>query len=215
MDITGITLVGEEPTPPYHRPPLSKAYLKGEVDLPSMLIRPATFYEQNRITLKLGARVAAIDRTNGALELGSDEKLPYDRLVLASGSVHRPTDLDGSEHNPRVHRLRNHADAEVLARASVEAEHAILIGGGYIGLELAAVLRSRGLSVTLLHRGARVLSRSCAPEVASFFEAMHRAEGVDLHTGIQARSLTQRGLGIQVATGEGVVFEGASYMPKS
>ena len=201
-----ITLVGEEPTPPYHRPPLSKAYIKGEVTLDSMLIRPLALYEQNKITLKLGLRVETIDRSQQQVRLSDGAHLPYDRLVLATGSVNSHPPIPGLD-LPGVFFLRTAAEAQALAAAAEKATRLVVVGGGYIGLELAASFRSLGKSVTLLHHGPRILARVTSPEVSAFFEAVHREEGVALHTSVNVVSIRRGAGGLQVVTREDSTYD--------
>jgi 3-phenylpropionate/trans-cinnamate dioxygenase ferredoxin reductase subunit len=197
-----ITMVGDEPSPPYHRPPLSKAYVKGEVTRESLLIRPAAVYEQQRIQLVLGVRAEEIDRARRHIRLGDGALLPYDRLVLATGSLNRRPPIDGLE-RPGVFFLRTAADADALREASAGAGRVVLVGGGYIGLELAASFRSRGLSVTLLEKGPRILSRVTAPELSAFFQAAHEEEGVAIHAGVTVAEIRGAAPSLRVVTRDG------------
>lgn len=201
-----ITMVGDEPGPPYHRPPLSKAYLKGEVTRESLLIRPASVYAQNNIQLALGVRAEEVDRARQLVLLGDGSTLPYDRLILATGSVNRRPPVAGLE-RPGVFFLRTAADADALREASAQAARVVLVGGGYIGLELAASFRSRGLAVTLLVKGPRVLSRVTSPEISAFFEAAHREEGVAIHTGVTVAEIRGVAPALRVVTRTGDTHE--------
>jgi len=201
-----ITMVGEEPGPPYHRPPLSKAYVKGEVTRESLLIRPASVYEQNGIHLALGVRAEEIDRAWQQVRLSDGTILPYDRLILATGSLNRRPPIAGLE-RPGVFFLRTAADADALREAAGPAARVVLVGGGYIGLELAASFRGRGLSVTLLEKGPRILSRVTSPEISAFFQSVHQEEGVAIHTGVTVVEIQGSAPALRVVTRAGDIHE--------
>ncbi|MDQ2803868.1 MAG: FAD-dependent oxidoreductase, partial [Pseudomonadota bacterium] len=174
-----ITLIGEEPVPPYQRPPLSKGWLKGEADAATVALRPASFYPANGITLRLSTLAVAIDRTARMVTLATGEVLGYDRLVLALGARPRKLVLPGIE-LPGVLELRTAADADRLQAVLGPGRRFVVIGGGYIGLEAAAAARSLGTETTVIEREERVLARvACAP-VLGFFQDYHRARGVHL-----------------------------------
>lgn len=177
-----IVLIGEEAHLPYHRPPLSKAVLAGEKSLDAVLLRPATHYSASEVELRLGDQVVAIDRPNRMLQLASGEALHYDALALCTGA--RPKLLPGAQTMAGVFCLRTAEDAVRLRAAAVEAKRAVIVGGGYIGLEVAAVLRAQGLEVTVLEAASRVLKRVASPVLAEYFEALHAAHGVRIHTGV-------------------------------
>jgi len=178
-----ITLIGEEPVPPYQRPPLSKAYLLGEMGLDRLLLRPESYYHEAGITLMLGAPVAGIDRAARQLVLG-DQTIAYDALVLATGSVPRrlPPAIGGDLGG--VHVVRGLADVDAVGPGMQPGRRALIVGGGYIGLEAAAVARKRGMDVTLIEMAPRILQRVAAPETSDYFRALHRAHGVDLREGV-------------------------------
>lgn len=173
----GIVLLGDEPLPPYQRPPLSKAYLKGEMALERLLLRPESFYRDNAIHLRLGQPVLAVDAPSRRVRLG-DEWIGYDQLVLATGAEPRriPASLGGDL--PGVHVLRNVADADSLAPELAPDRRMLVVGGGYIGLEVAAVAVRRGMDVTLIEAAQRILQRVAAPQTSDFFRDLHRANGV-------------------------------------
>lgn len=178
-----LTLIGEEPALPYQRPPLSKAYLKGELPAERLHLRPASFYAAEAIDLRTGVRVTAIDRRAREVALSDGTRLPWDRLALTTGAAPRRLpegmggDLDG------VLVLRNLADADALAARLKPQARALVVGGGYIGLEAAAALRGAGLAVTLIETAPRILARVAAPETADYFRALHLSHGVDLREG--------------------------------
>lgn len=179
-----ITLLSEEATPPYKRPPLSKAYLAGTVAESSLYVMQPAILEKQRIDFRAGAQVTAIDREARRLRLAAGETLAYDRLVLATGGRARPLPVPGAE-APNVFPLRSLRDVDAIRARCQAGKRVVIVGGGFIGLEVAAVLIKQGLQVTLLEGLDRVLARVTAPVVSQFFERMHREAGVDLRTGCQ------------------------------
>jgi 3-phenylpropionate/trans-cinnamate dioxygenase ferredoxin reductase subunit len=190
-------LIGEEPELPYQRPPLSKRFLQENIALE--LLRPDSFYATRDIQVLTGRRVDHIDRKNKTLLLG-DDSLPYDKLILAIGSRHRVPALPGLEGNPHVFFLRTAAEARRIRASIPGASRAVLIGGGYIGLEVAASLRQAGLEVNLLEMEDRVLSRVTSPEVSAWFEALHQEQGVTIHNRVRVTSLVNTENGVDVRT---------------
>ncbi|OYX14010.1 MAG: hypothetical protein B7Z09_11780, partial [Brevundimonas diminuta] len=147
--IDALTIVGDESALPYQRPPLSKAYMKGEFAEERLYFKPAAWYEDQKIEVLLGTRAVAIDRTKRSVELGHGGQLPYDALILATGSRPRPLPTPGADLNG-VHDLRTLADVERLRPKMVAGRRMVIIGAGYIGLEAAAVARQMGLEVTVI-----------------------------------------------------------------
>jgi 3-phenylpropionate/trans-cinnamate dioxygenase ferredoxin reductase subunit len=178
-----IVVIGDEPRLPYHRPPLSKAYLLGEKSADELLIRTADVYARFAIEFRLGERVESIDRKGKTVTLRGGEKLGYGKLALCTGTRVRTVTLPGST-LPGVHYLRSIADIERIRSDVRPAARAVIVGGGYIGLETAAVLNKLGMQVTVLEMAPRVLARVTAPQVSEFFERVHREEGVDIRTGM-------------------------------
>ncbi|NRB36093.1 MAG: FAD-dependent oxidoreductase, partial [Rhodobacteraceae bacterium] len=178
-----ITLIGAEPSPPYQRPPLSKAYLLGDMAVERLYLRPESFYAEQNITLRLGQKVTRIDPVARRVHLG-DEVLSYDQLALTTGSHPRylPASIGGDLAG--VHVVRDLADVDALAPAVAEPARALVVGGGYIGLEAAAVAAKRGVSVTLVEMADRILQRVAAPETSDYFRDLHRGHGVDIREGI-------------------------------
>jgi 3-phenylpropionate/trans-cinnamate dioxygenase ferredoxin reductase subunit len=174
-----ITMVGAEAVPPYERPPLSKDYLAGEKEANRLLLRPEAFWADKDVTLHLGARVAAVNPEARTVTTDAGEHLGYGDLIWAAGGSPRPLPLPGADsHN--VHMIRTIADVDAL-RADLEGGGpVVIIGGGYIGLEAAAVLVKQGHKVTLLEALPRVLARVAGETVSRFYEEEHRAHGVDL-----------------------------------
>ena len=184
-----ITLIGEEPFPPYQRPPLSKAYLLGEMERDRLYLRPESFYVEQEITLKLGTPVTAIDPAAQTLTVG-DDVLHYDDLVLTTGSTPRRLpaaiggDLDG------VMVVRGLQDVDAMAPRFAKGARVLIVGGGYIGLEAAAVATKLGLSVTLVEMADRILQRVAAPETSYYFRQVHSKHGVDIREGVGLDHLT-------------------------
>ncbi len=188
-----LTLVGAEPVPPYQRPPLSKAYLKGEMSRERLFLRPPSFYAGEGIELLTGVRAVAIERAERVLVLADGRRLPYDLLALTTGSVPRrlPAAIGGGLDG--VLAMRDLADADRLGAALAPGTRALVVGGGYIGLEAAAVLAGKGHPVTLIEAAPRILARVAAPATADYFRALHRAHGVDLREGVALERLTGAG----------------------
>lgn len=174
-----ITLIGEEPSPPYQRPPLSKAYLMGEMEEERLWLRSNAFYAEQNITLRLGAKVGGIDRTAKTLTVG-DETLSYDHLVLTTGSTPRrlPAAIGGDLAG--VYTVRTLADVDAMRAEFAPGRRVVIVGGGYIGLEAAAVARKLGLEVTVLEMAPRILQRVAAPETSDYIRALHQAHGVTI-----------------------------------
>jgi 3-phenylpropionate/trans-cinnamate dioxygenase ferredoxin reductase component len=187
-----ITLLGDEPALPYHRPPLSKAWLAGKVDEDGLLLRPRSAYDTARVELVSGARMEAIDRTNRRVVLADGTSVAYDKLALCTGGRPRPLSCAGLAPGARprnLHYLRTMADAEGIRAQLSPGARALIIGGGYVGLEVAASARGLGAEVTLLELQDRVLARVAGLEVSAFYEGVHRAAGVDLRTGAEVASV--------------------------
>jgi 3-phenylpropionate/trans-cinnamate dioxygenase ferredoxin reductase subunit len=178
-----ITLIGEEPVPPYQRPPLSKAYLLGDMALERMFLRPETFYSENNIELRMSTRVDAINASEQTILIG-DETLHYDDLVLTTGSTPNrlPASIGGALDGVFV--VRDLADVDAMAARFVEGAKVLIVGGGYIGLEVASVASKLGLQVTLMEMAERILQRVAAPETSNYFRELHSSHGVDLREGI-------------------------------
>lgn len=178
-----ILLIGEEPGLPYRRPPLSKTYLTGEVDADSLLIKPQSTYEKAQIEFRASARVTKIERDKHQIVLADGTVEMYDNLVLATGGRPRRLTLPGAEAR-NVFYLRTKADVDAI-RVEMDPQRKLLVvGGGYIGLEVAAAARKQDLKVTVLESAPRVLVRVTAPEMSEFYERVHREAGVDVRTGV-------------------------------
>ena len=183
-----IVLAGEEPIPPYQRPPLSKAWLKGEATAESLALRPAKFYPDASIDLRLETRVTSIDRTARTVMLSDGGTLAYDILILATGARARKLPLDGADLDG-VLELRSAADADRLKAALHPGAKLAVIGGGYIGLEAAASARALGAEATIIEREGRVLARVACPILSEFFQNFHRARGVTIEVDASVAAL--------------------------
>ncbi|MCF6234339.1 MAG: FAD-dependent oxidoreductase [Rhodobacteraceae bacterium] len=183
-----ITLIGAEPYLPYQRPPLSKAYLLGEMELERMFLRPLKFYIDNDIKLILGQEVGNIDVAARTFTIAGIP-LSYDQLALTTGSVPNrlPAAIGGDLAG--VHVVRGLADVDAMAPAVVQGARALIVGGGYIGLEAAAVAAKKGVQVTLVEMSERILQRVAAPETSDYFRALHLGHGVDIREGIGLQQL--------------------------
>ena len=172
-----IAMFGAEPVPPYQRPPLSKAWLKGASDLAGVLLRPATFYASNDIALNLASQAAEIDRASRSLTLGTGKRVPYDHLILALGARARVLSVPGHA-LAGVFELRTVADADRLRAALRPGLRLAVIGAGYIGLEAAASARTIGADVTVIEREARVLARVASPLLSEYMQRRHETAGL-------------------------------------
>ena len=183
-----ITLIGEEPVPPYQRPPLSKAWLKGEATAENLALRPARFYPDATINLRLATRVTAIDRAAKTVTLSDGGTLEYDTLILALGARARRLPLPGVDLDG-VLELRSVADADRLKAALQPGASLAVIGGGYIGLEAAASARALGAEAIIIERESRVLARVACPILSEFFQTFHRGQGVTIEVDAQVAAL--------------------------
>lgn len=182
-----VLVVGEEPQPPYKRPPLSKAYLAGSAALDSLYLLPRASFDKLDIECRANTRAMGIDRTGKRL-LTSEGAVAYDKLVLATGGRARLLNLPGAQrHN--VLPLRTIGDVDRIRARLGAGRRVVIIGGGFIGLEVAAVCIKLGARVTVLEGLPRVLARVTVPQVSAFFERVHREAGVDLRTGVQVSGL--------------------------
>jgi 3-phenylpropionate/trans-cinnamate dioxygenase ferredoxin reductase component len=172
-----LTLVGDEPWLPYQRPPLSKKYLAGTLERERLMIRPEAFFSQHRVNAHLGQQVSAIAPRERHVRLDDGRVLPYDALLLATGSRPRRLTVPGAALSG-VHYLRTIADTDRIRAECAAGAHLVVIGGGYIGLEVAATARELGLEVTVLEMAERVLSRVTCPEVSAFYTREHERQGV-------------------------------------
>jgi 3-phenylpropionate/trans-cinnamate dioxygenase ferredoxin reductase component len=199
-----IILFGEEPYLPYMRPPLSKTFLAGEIGKDGLIYKSAAAYEKADVELRLGVTAEEIDRRAKTIRLRGGELVGYDKLVIASGGRARLLPVPGAGLK-NIFYLRTIADVEALQPQMEASRRLVIVGAGYIGLEVAAVAVKRGLAVTVLESAPRVLARVTAPVLSSFYERVHRQAGVDIRTGVTVSGFLARGgdgaVGIVVCAG--------------
>jgi NADPH-dependent 2,4-dienoyl-CoA reductase/sulfur reductase-like enzyme len=192
-----ITLLGDEKFQPYHRPPLSKAYLKGEVAAESLHLRGAIAYEESRITVHAGHRAVEIHRKRRRVTMSDGTEIGYDRLVLAAGG--RPRTLPAADALPakpsNLHYLRTRADADALRAELRPGRTVVIVGAGYIGLEVAAAAVRNGMTVTVLEAASRVLARVTAQPISEYYASVHREAGVKILTNCLVEELETTGEG--------------------
>jgi len=198
-----LVVLGDEPYRPYERPPLSKGYLLGTDERESLFVHPARWYADHDVELRTDALVTAIDRYAHQVVLAGGERVPYGTLLLSTGSDARHLDVPGADH-PRVVTLRRIDDSDRLRALFADSGQVVVIGSGWIGLEVTAAARGAGLDVTLLERGELPLLRVLGPEVAPVYAELHRAHGVRLHTRAQVTEIVTAGdavTGVRLADG--------------
>ena len=197
-----IVLAGEEPAAPYQRPPLSKAWLKGEADLEALLLRPEAFYAEHDIDLRTGVTATAIDAAGRTVTFADGTVETYDALILATGSTARRLAIPGAD-RPDLLELRTLADAERLKATLGPGKRLAVVGGGYVGLEAAASARALGADVVVIERMDRVLARVASATLSAFFTAHHRAHGVEVLTSAEVTGFEDDG----VRLGDGRLVE--------
>ena len=200
-----ITLIGAEPRLPYQRPPLSKAYLQ-EGNAEALMLRPASFFESKQVSYLSGTRVLEIDRRAGEVRLdgaAGDRRLGYDHLILATGARNRRPPIDGIEHACDLRTLEH---AVRLREALAVPRRIAVIGGGFIGLEFAAVARKLGHEVSVIEAATRLMSRAVSSAMSLHFEGWHRARGVSLHLGRTAAGIDPDGVTLDDGTRVGADF---------
>jgi 3-phenylpropionate/trans-cinnamate dioxygenase ferredoxin reductase subunit len=200
-----IVLVGDEPYLPYQRPPLSKKFLSGELPAERLYFKPASFYEAAKVELRLDSSIVALDRQAKSLSLEDGETINYDKLVLALGSRVRKLHVDGSGLKG-VHYLRNIADVNGIRKRMESGRRMVIVGAGYIGLEVAAVAQQAGLDVTVIEMADRVMSRVVSAEISDFYQIEHTNHGVKfrLSTGVTALNGKKRVKSVTTSEGEDV-----------
>jgi 3-phenylpropionate/trans-cinnamate dioxygenase ferredoxin reductase subunit len=197
-----ITLVGDEPHLPYQRPPLSKAWLKGECGADDLLLRPPEFYDESEIEVRTSACAEAIDPEAGTVTLKGGGTLAWDRLILATGARARPLPIPGAG-LMNVLALRSAKDAEALKALLAPGKRVVVIGGGYVGLEAAASARALGAHATVVEREPRLLARVACHTLSDFFQAYHEAQGVEFILGAKVEALLGEGRVRCVSLGDG------------
>ena len=200
-----VTLIGEEPVPPYQRPPLSKKYLLGEMEVERLYLRPEIFYTDHDIDLRLGTPVSVIDRAAKSLRIGDDE-ISYDQLALTTGALPRrlPAAIGGDLTG--VYTVRTLADVDAMAVEFQPGRRVLIVGGGYIGLEAAAVAALKGLQVTIVEVADRILKRVAAPQTADVIRAAHDSHDVIVREGVGLDQLTGKGQVDGAVLGDGTAL---------
>lgn len=215
-----VAIVGEEPEPPYERPPLSKDYLSGGRDFAQLMLRPLSFWREREVALLGGLRIVAVDPAGKSVTCSDGRRIGYGTLVWAAGGAARRLTCDGGD-LAGVHTIRTRADVDQLIAELPGRRRAAIVGGGYIGLEAAATLRSLGLEVTVLEAQDRLLARVAGPAIADFFAREHRHRGVDVRFGVTVvgiEGLDGRASGVRLANGDVVpadlVIVGVGIVPE-
>ena len=198
-----IAIIGDEPELPYERPPLSKEYFAGEKEFERIQLRPAKYWDEREVTMLLGKRVVSVDPSAHTVTTDGGETIGYGKLVWATGGAPRMLPIPGGD-LPGVQGVRTKADADAMKAASETANQIVVIGGGYIGLEAAAVLSKAGKKVVLLEALDRVLARVAGVELSRFYEKEHRDHGVDLRLGVCVDAIEgdTHVTGVRLADGE-------------
>lgn len=198
-----IAIIGDEPELPYERPPLSKEYFAGEKEFERIQLRPAKYWDEREVTMLLGQRVVGVDPAAHTVTTDGGEMIGYGKLVWATGGAPRMLPIPGSD-LPGVQGVRTRADADAMKAASETARQIVVIGGGYIGLEAAAVLTKAGKKVVLLEALDRVLARVAGEDLSRFYEREHRDHGVDLRLGVCVEAIEGEGhvTGVRLSDGE-------------
>jgi 3-phenylpropionate/trans-cinnamate dioxygenase ferredoxin reductase subunit len=199
-----ITLVGEEPYIPYQRPPLSKAFLAGELARERLFIKPEEFYAEAKVATHLNTRATAIDRARKTVKLANGGELPYTTLAITTGSRVRKLPLPGAD-LPGCYYLRGIADVELLQDKLKAGNRVAIIGAGYIGLEVAAVAAKHKLKVTVLEALPRIMARAACPELSAFYEDAHRKAGVDIRCNTKLDAIEKNGNALVIKTSGGTV----------
>jgi 3-phenylpropionate/trans-cinnamate dioxygenase ferredoxin reductase subunit len=177
-----VVLIGDEPHPPYERPPLSKEYLRGERPAETALLRPEAWYEEHEVELRLGVRAERIDPVAGVVRLEDGGEVPYGRVLVATGGLNRRLSVPGSD-LAGIHYLRTIEEADRIREEARPGRRAVVVGAGFIGCEVAASLRQLGVEVEIVEIFDTALQRALGPEVGRVFEGIHRDRGVVFHFG--------------------------------
>ncbi len=196
-----ITIIGDETHVPYQRPPLSKQYLAGEQELDRVYLRPEKFYADKDVTLQLGVAATAINREAKTVALDNGQELDYDKLLICTGGRPRKLTIEGSELGG-IHYLRTIADVDAIRAEMQAGKNLIIVGGGYIGLEVASVGVEHGLNVHVLEMESRVLQRVTTPEMSHFYHNLHEGRGVNIHVDTMVTGFAGDGHVEQVICGD-------------
>lgn len=203
-----IILIGEEPSLPYQRPPLSKAYYQGVMDADKILIRAEATYEQADVETMLGRRAVSVDRSAQTIALDDGQSVDYSKLILATGTRPRKLPLKGAD-LPNINYLKTMQDVDRIKSQLAPGSRLLIVGAGYIGLEVAASAVKQGVTVTVLEAEDRVLTRVTSPVVSAFYQDTHKLEGVDIRLGARLEAFKQNGSGTyaELAGGEQIPFD--------
>jgi len=201
-----ISLIGDEPCPPYHRPPLSKAWLKGELGLEALYLKPKAFYEMQNIEFLEGCRVTGFDPSAKLVRLSDGGSRRYDELVIATGADSRRLSIPGADCS-NVFYLRSLEDAEKLSEALRASKKLAVIGGGYIGLECAATARAMGIEVTVFERAPRILERVASAPLSEFLTKYHFEKGVQFHLDASVAEILGGDCASGIRLSDGRVFD--------
>ena len=201
-----IVMIGEEAHPPYQRPPLSKEYLSGKFGLEKVFVRPEKFYEDQNIDLRTGTRVTAIDRDAKTVTTDKGDTVAYEKLMIATGSRVRILNAPGSDLEG-IHYLRTIVDVDNIRSALESAKSAVIVGGGYIGLEVAAVAKTMGVDVSVLEMEDRILQRVTTPEMSEYYDKVHTERGVKIMTNTTVSGFEGDGKVERVLCGDGSSIE--------
>jgi len=212
-----ITIIGDEPHIPYQRPPLSKQYLSGEQAIERVYLRPEKFYADKDVTLKLGVNATEIDREAKQVVLDNGENVPYDKLIIATGSRPRILNIEGSDLKG-IHYLRTIADVDAIRDEMAAGKNLVIVGGGYIGLEVASVGIEKGLNVHVLEMESRILQRVTTTQMSEYYHNLHSGRGVNIHTDTMVRGFAGSDQVEQVLCGDesfdaDLVIVGIGIMP--
>lgn len=202
----GLVLIGDEPHAPYQRPPLSKAFLKGELTLDRLMLKGGDFFDKFDIDARLSCRIEAIDPAARTISPAGGEPVGYSKLLLATGTRSRKIPVPGLELDG-VFYMRTIADVEAISTALMPSSRVAIIGGGYIGLEVASALRSFGNEVTVVEGMDRVLQRVVCPQMSSYFHKLHTRHGVAIHVEARLEALEGAGSVERVRLADGQVIE--------
>ncbi|ATG46237.1 pyridine nucleotide-disulfide oxidoreductase [Celeribacter ethanolicus] len=201
-----LTLIGAEPVPPYQRPPLSKKYMSGQMELERLFLRPESFYAEQGIDLLTGTRVSGIDPETMVITFADGTEMPVDQIALTTGAdpICLPPVMGGGE---GVYTMRSLADADAMAHEFTPGRRVLIVGGGYIGLEAAAVAALKGLEVTLVEMAPRILARVASEETADWIKTMHGSHGVDIREGCGLQGLSKSAASFSAPLSDGTALE--------
>ena len=201
-----LVLIGDEPHAPYQRPPLSKAFLKGEIGIDRLMLKGPDFYGKLNIEALLSQRAVEIDAEQQKVMMQDGRQIAYGQLLLATGTRSRRIEVPGLD-LPGVFSMRTIADVEAMTAAMKPGMKIAIIGGGYIGLEVAAALRSFNYEVTVIEGAERLLQRVVCPQMSAYFHQLHSDHGVDVHVASRFEAIEGRGQAERVRLADGTAIE--------